>query len=604
VVSCLIFPGGGQERPGEDRVLLFKRSSKVRTYQGRLGPIAGSIEARPRPAEHNKSSTSLDGGSGDNSKREAETETPLEAAWRELQEETRLGPEELELWRRGKEFTFVDEDAVSVERVGEVGGRKGRVWTVWPFGFRLRRGLIGGSGGDRAALGGRDESEVQIKMNWEHEGYGWVPIPDVLSGKREEDCVPRLDETLRRLWVEPESVLDKGLRTLQDDHEHGARELGTIAVDILARLVEQQLQKDGEVRVSDVDTWWADLRLQAWHIVANGRLSMGAAIGGAVVKALGSVRRDVLVGGWGVRSKVLDGLKRAVKERKEVTGRVGERFAEVLGGWFDGTAGDGNESGLAAMGYGSTELGSPGGPMTYSQNARRASGDEEGERWVKILTLSSSSTIKGAVLRALEEDPSRHIELRVLESRPLFEGVSMARDILSSISQSMSQPNSASQGPSDLRSRLKIVLASDASVGVLARDVDVVLIGADRISEFGDVTNKTGSLAAVLTAKSVTKGKAVVVCVSELEKIAGPEDIKKHMDEDNDPSEVTDTWGEADNEGPLWKEMVKVRNVYFEWVPAKNVDCYVCETGFLTREDIARYSRRVKELEGEMFEGL
>jgi 8-oxo-dGTP pyrophosphatase MutT (NUDIX family) len=582
VVSCLIFPPPATttSTPSSltDRVLLFRRSNKVRTYQNKLGPIAGSVESRPKRRSTTTSASSQTRGRQVDEGAIIDRESPIDAAWRELNEEIGLGPQDLEFLRAGKSFTFSDSSAIAEDKATEVNGRKGRLWTVYPFAFRLRRGL--------ANLSDEDSGEPTLKMNlnFEHSSYEWFPIQDILAGKLKDDCVPRLDETLRRLYISSSSVLSSGLQTLQTDHEHGARELGTMAVQTLVEVVERQLQESGEVGVTEVEAWWKNLRMQAWHLVNNGRPSMGTAIGGAVVRALGSVRRDVLVGGWGVRGKVAQGLRRAGEERKEVAGRVGERFAEVLGGWFDGS--------MATTG--STELGSPGGPLLTNAVAKRNDSEGEGERWVKILTLSSSSTIKGAILRALEDDETRRIELRILESRPLFEGVSMARSLVGLVGQSNAPAR-----------RLKIVLASDASVGVLAKDVDVVLIGADRISEHGDVSNKTGSLAAVLTAKSVTRGKAVVVVVSELEKIAGPGDVEEHAVEDNDPSEVMGTWGDdAKGAEGLWKEMVTVRNVYFEWVMARDVDCYVCETGFLTREDIGRYSRRVKELEGEMFGDL
>jgi methylthioribose-1-phosphate isomerase len=71
-----------------------------------------------------------------------------------------------------------------------------------------------------------------------------------------------------------------------------------------------------------------------------------------------------------------------------------------------------------------------------------------------------------------------------------------------------------------IHGRLRMVIATDASVGILSKDVDLVIIGADRISEAGDMSNKTGSLAAVLASKEVTHGSAIVVCISEADKIA------------------------------------------------------------------------------------
>ncbi|KAK5241079.1 hypothetical protein LTR40_010670, partial [Exophiala xenobiotica] len=84
VVSILLFPPRINK---PYRVLLFRRSEKVSTYRNKLAPIAGSVEE--------------------------DDKTPLDAAWRELKEETRLGPQHIELWRRSPGFEFTDEKAVT-----------------------------------------------------------------------------------------------------------------------------------------------------------------------------------------------------------------------------------------------------------------------------------------------------------------------------------------------------------------------------------------------------------------------------------------------------------------------------------------------------------
>jgi hypothetical protein len=47
--------------------------------------------------------------------------------------------------------------------------------------------------------------------------------------------------------------------------------------------------------------------------------------------------------------------------------------------------------------------------------------------------------------------------------------------------------------------------------------------------------------------------------------------------------------------------MVSVKNVYFEWVPAKYIDGYLCEHGLLSVESIQQYCNRSQEAEKRMF---
>jgi len=105
-----------------------------------------------------------------------------------------------------------------------------------------------------------------------------------------------------------------------------------------------------------------------------------------------------------------------------------------------------------------------------------------------------------------------------------------------------------------IHERLRIVIGTDASVGILSSDVDLVIIGADRISEAGDVSNKTGSLAAVLARQEVTCGSAMVICISETDKIIPTGTAKEHAEEDSDKDEVMNDWHLQRT--PLWDEMV------------------------------------------------
>ncbi|MBI2907362.1 MAG: NUDIX pyrophosphatase [Chloroflexi bacterium] len=124
VVTCFL------EKDG--RILILKRSSRVGTYQGRWGGVAGYID----PGK-----------------------TPHEQAIQEIREETGLAEKDLELVKEGKTLEVVDENL-------------GRKWIVHPFRFRV-------------------EGHEEIRTDWEHVETAWIEPAELVVF----DTVPRLPDT-------------------------------------------------------------------------------------------------------------------------------------------------------------------------------------------------------------------------------------------------------------------------------------------------------------------------------------------------------------------------------------------------------------------------
>lgn len=375
------FPYGDEKQA---QVALFRRSGKVRTYQHKLAPISGSVEK--------------------------EDASPIATALREINEETGLTLSSIELLRVGKPYSFIDESI-------------GREWTINPFAFRLKDKLEGGKG------------EEGIHIDWEHEGYEWFSPLDV-SESEEFGGVPKLVNSLRRVWPEYDlgskagKVLTSGLQQLRDDHESGARQLAAAAVSTLRNLIAEM--------DSDAidDTWWANVRMAAWHICKT-RESMGAAITSAVAKALDRVEEiytQDLSPPEKVR-KMVEAIDDQLNQRKSTTDRIRDAFVDYI-----------------------------------RQNVIQAT---ESKKRISVLTLSSSSTISACLLQAAA-NLGVSLDLRILESRPLCEGVTLASELVE-----------AGNGSADL----SVTLYTDASVALAVDGVDIVVLGADRISSAGDVSN-------------------------------------------------------------------------------------------------------------------
>lgn len=550
VVSSFIikYPDDADGSTAKPKVALFRRGDKVSTYRHHLAPISGSIES--------------------------DDPSPLSAAWRELQEETTLTPDTLQLIRQGKSYSFQD---LSI----------GREWTVYPFAYRLKA----------------PESAIQI--DWEHEGWGWydpmeVEDTDAFGG------VPRLAESLRRAWFEKDlgdapgsagALLAGGLAHLQSDFQSGARQMAAAALGTLRDVVRTLAVP--AATPAPVDRWWTLVRLAAWHLGKNGRESMGAAIENALLDALQAM--EPLVQKQGPTGDVA-GLRAAAVAVVEQ--RLARRTA-------------------AASAQPITEA-----LVQYLDKVDKSAPT------LSILTLSESSTI-AHFLRHFSTHPTRFstLDLRVLESRPLFEGVSTAASLVRSIQGAQSAQGAqvaqvAQVGAADEPStpKTRITLYSDASAALAAQDVDIVLLGADRIAGSGAVSNKIGSLPAVLCAKQ-PGSVAKVVVLGETDKIASPGDPQQHVMEDNDPSQLTGAWtdgsssarvrsaagavldtatascsaGQSESRAPV---QVQVRNVFFEWVPPELIDAYVTETGVWTVAEIRDRSKVVGEAKAKMFDSV
>ncbi|KAE8381165.1 hypothetical protein BDV26DRAFT_255858 [Aspergillus bertholletiae] len=517
VVSSFLFrlPPGQPTKPS---VALFKRSEKVRTYRHHLAPISGSID----PTDPD----------------------PLAAAWRELCEETGLTPSDLSFWRTGKPFTFSDPSI-------------GREWTVHPFAFRLKDPAEGGQG------------EAAIRIDWEHEGWQWYDPRTVLEDES-LNTVPRLQDSLRRVWFEGTTneraakALATGLERLRADHESGAHELTAIALTVFRDFIAYtQNRLDAE--------WWNMVRMAAWHLIKNGRESMGAATQNAVLSVLAEIEgiMEQKTGPEQKWDRILVLIDFHLRNRANIAQQVKHSFISYLQSHF-------------------------------------SSGGTQKDR-LTILTMSSSSTIRDSILEVYDALGIHTLELRVLESRPLFEGASFASSLLSTFKSQSNPPNK----------KLHVRIYTDASAALAAKDVDIIMLGADRISAAKGVCNKTGSLPLVLSAKHVTPGVQIVV-LSDLEKVNGMAGvIDDKLAEGNDPFEVSSAWRNDGVKGvqALESEVrasksdqenlsVTVENIYFEWVPLDMVDAFICEEGVLEKDSIQEKSQKLGERVNRYFGDL
>lgn len=495
-----------------------------------------------------------------------EDPSPQAAAWREIREETTLNSSSLELMRQGKSYVLPDKSM-------------GREWIIHPFAFRLKDHSEGGRG------------EEGITLDWEHDDWAWYD-PMEIEDSESFGAVPRLAESLRRVWVEKDlgaeagAVLTSGLDRLKKDHQSGARQLATAALQILRDIV---VFMDP---AQPVAASWGKIRFAAWHIWKNGRESMGAAILSALLAALKSMEdmlhknHTITLAEW--RDALVEELDQRIAARQDAASATSVAFANFVQDHFA---------------------------------ARVESG-----RPLKIMTLSESSTVSHALRHIVTSTPWS-LDLRVLESRPLFEGVSLAASLVGDAYSTTATAVLAdvAQHREARLPGLHIKLYTDAASALAATDVDMVLLGSDRIAESGAVSNKTGSLPAVLSAKHVSP-EAKTIILSESEKVAPPGAVGTHVVEENDPVQLARAWQAGFNSkrvrdaaGTATHRLgtaatgstasnnvthVDIQNVFFEWVPPELIDVYITEKGVWTVEDVRKVSETLGIEEGRLFRDI
>ena len=132
-VTCLLTNDDG-------KLLILKRSSKVRTYKGLWGGVAGYVE---------------------------DDEEPYETALKEIQEEVGIEKEDVSLIEQGDPIEFTD--FYEGERYD---------WIIYPFLFRI-------------------EKKGKLQIDWEHSEYRWI-IPSEIT---RYDTVPHLKDIVSKILM-------------------------------------------------------------------------------------------------------------------------------------------------------------------------------------------------------------------------------------------------------------------------------------------------------------------------------------------------------------------------------------------------------------------
>lgn len=464
--------------------LLVQRSEAVGSYTSFWGGVSGGME-------------DIDAGD------------TLGRAYAEIEEEVGYTKDELAFVRHGRPLLVDD-------------GPSRHFW-VQPFLFDLH-------------------SAREPRLNWENVQARFYTRDEM----KKLQTVPLLVETLDRVAVTENTLVEQSCQVLQDDRNHGAAELSLVALEELRKIVYHSSLED----IGGVEAYMSYVRNAAWHLAAT-RENMAPVANGlalALADAVPKILKDgvsLLNDIEGARNIVLESIEEqecALRRRQDALIEQSCRVIESLADRRDGRS------------------------------------------KISIVTLSLSSTVTRVIQGLI--DCGITVGITVCESRPLCEGVVAAKQF-----HAMGAEN--------------VTLITDAQLASYIGNSDIALCGADSLTAHGFV-NKVGTHTLALHAR---QSKTHMIVLSDLMKASpGPvfdvvsgRETTEFQSEEKGLEEVSDVWvtmGLLDREDVSINTPGKALNVcnsYFEETPYELADMIISHQGILTSKDIQDY---IHELEG------
>jgi len=184
------------------------------------------------------------------------------------------------------------------------------------------------------------------------------------------------------------------------------------------------------------------------------------------------------------------------------------------------------------------------------------------------LATAGYGTALGVVRGAI--DAGKRVRVLADETRPVLQGARLTAWEL-------------------LKDGIETVLITDNSAGSLMHggEIDLVVVGADRIAANGDTANKIGTYTVAVLAKENDIPFYVAAPLSSVD-FQCPDGSGIPIEE-RDPNEVTEMFGTR-----LAPEGVKVRNPAFDVTPARYITAIVTERG-IVRPPFGESLRKLRE---------
>lgn len=439
----------------KSHILLFKRSEKVNSYPKMWASISGSIDLVNNPPVDYSSNDRFDYRVGDYF-----VESPMECAFREIQEETQL--------QVGKHLNFIRSG-----RPQYLPLNNGKGFIVYPFLFRLS---VENSKDIPSQL-----DNLGFKIDWEHDSFNVFDTEQFLrKGMNDSttptlhETVPNLRDTLHRLYffygLETELLVEID-NTIVNNFTDGATTIALKTIDIMKKALNLFSSEDipdyFKLMNSSIDMdsmravfLTSKLRDIVW-ILDQCRIEMpmirNVAVQSLVEIMNGELQFDQDSIVKQISEQTFENMVQKMKDRLNKFGIKISNNTQLLSNKF--------------------------------QNYVKSEFLKDNTQKISILTHSWSSVVikslKDLMLDLHAKHASIDLTIYCTESQPEKEGYKTAKSL---------KDFALDQGIKNLR----VQVCTEASVGLLSRSgkVDLMCVGSDSIhSSHGDIviSNKTGT---------------------------------------------------------------------------------------------------------------
>lgn len=180
------------------------------------------------------------------------------------------------------------------------------------------------------------------------------------------------------------------------------------------------------------------------------------------------------------------------------------------------------------------------------------------------LAAPGDGTALGVIIEGVRR--GKKLEIYITETRPRFQGAKLTAYELK-------------------KREIPFTLITDSSAPFIIKDVDVIIIGADRIALNGDTANKVGSFSLSLGAKYFGKPLYIAAPTSTIDhQIKTGDHIKIEERDKEEVLKINGRW--------LTFKDINVKNIAFDIIPGSFIQGIITEYGVISRP----YTKNIKRV--------
>ncbi len=184
------------------------------------------------------------------------------------------------------------------------------------------------------------------------------------------------------------------------------------------------------------------------------------------------------------------------------------------------------------------------------------------EKNAVILTHCNSTVVINSIIEA--QNQGKNIKVYPTETRPWGQGYITAKALADN--------------------NVDVTLIVDSAARYFMDEIDVVIFGADTITEDGSVINKIGTFQIATCAHEYKTHIPVIICAESYKFSTTAKSAKEVIIEERDPKEIID---------PDKIQGVKIRNPVFDITPKEYIDFIITEFGEISPKNAQKIIKKL-----------